>query len=226
MSLRRPVEIRQLSIEEIFRRQNNFSIPIFQREYKWTIDKGLEDFWLDLTQHYENKERTEYHFGPIMVINETEGDPHYRVVDGQQRLTSTLLFFIVIRDFYLELGDEEKVKDIEELIYFVDDDDQQVKRIELSQVNSAFWNNHILNKNTLKSKMVAFKDKKIARRDKQLSVAYQYFGKRIQEWSQRGIYENQAMEIEKLLNHFTEHFTLAMNIISDARRAFKMLKDQ
>ena len=94
---RKSVDIDQYPMKDIFDGADRYIVPLFQREYKWTEEKGLMDFWDDLTQHYnsETERKTQYHFGPIMLINENEAVKDFRVVDGQQRLTTSLLLLII-----------------------------------------------------------------------------------------------------------------------------------
>ena len=52
---RKSVDIEQQTLEYLFSEENYFIVPLFQREYKWTEEEGLEDFWNDLIQHYNDE---------------------------------------------------------------------------------------------------------------------------------------------------------------------------
>ena len=89
----------------------SFFIPPFQRAYAWgrpEIERFFNDIKrivhseLDPNQH----DKLEHFFGTLVIKEEKSGFANKSVVvDGQQRLTTTLLFLIALRD--LET-DEEK----------------------------------------------------------------------------------------------------------------------
>ena len=81
-----------------------FHVPIYQRSYTWSpdihIDKLLDDI-LGFGEEYRNNSRAEYYIGNIIVKNQTRGLITERVViDGQQRITTTILILCAIRDIY------------------------------------------------------------------------------------------------------------------------------
>lgn len=77
--------------------KNQYVIPMYQREYTWT-EKNVHDFVRDIEQR--NK-----FLGNIML---EEKEDFYEVVDGQQRLTTTIL---ILTDIYnrLKSGDKETI---------------------------------------------------------------------------------------------------------------------
>ncbi len=84
-----------------------FFIPPYQRNYEWT-DEQCEVFLTDILKTYElnsSGKRSEHFFGSITYF-ETEhvfGQPSKLVlIDGQQRITTTMLFLVALRDI---LGD-------------------------------------------------------------------------------------------------------------------------
>ena len=82
----------------------SFFIPPFQRAYAWgkpEIERFFNDVLriinseLDSTQH----DKLEHFFGTLVIKEEKAGFANKSiVVDGQQRLTTTLLFLIALRD--------------------------------------------------------------------------------------------------------------------------------
>jgi len=71
--------------EFIFRTDGYFQIPDFQRPYTWA-NYQIDTFLSDLEKVAKNK-RTHY-FGTIVFIREND---HSVIIDGQQRLTTSLL---------------------------------------------------------------------------------------------------------------------------------------
>ncbi|MFH8107877.1 MAG: DUF262 domain-containing protein, partial [Candidatus Aenigmatarchaeota archaeon] len=76
-------------IEELLRSRIIYSVPLFQRSYAWG-DKEINDFLEDLRNIYENREE-EYFFGS-MVFAPHEDRGKIKILDGQQRLATILLF--------------------------------------------------------------------------------------------------------------------------------------
>ena len=82
-----------------------YKIPRFQRPYSWKSET-LEEFWIDILNSDKN-----YFIGSLVFF--IDGDPTkqlFGLVDGQQRLTTTAIFFAVIRDIadsneFIELAD-------------------------------------------------------------------------------------------------------------------------
>lgn len=81
-----------------------FFIPPYQRNYEWTVDQ-CEVFLNDIVRTYEvNRTRKQYteHFLGSVTYFQTEtpfGQPRRLVlIDGQQRVTTTMLFLIAVRD--------------------------------------------------------------------------------------------------------------------------------
>ncbi|HEA3126373.1 DUF262 domain-containing protein [Aeromonas veronii] len=103
------------SISKIFT-ERLLRIPDYQRGYAWT-DKQLKDFWSDISQiekghnHYvgvltlENVEKSKYSNwnDDAWIIESKHYEPHY-IVDGQQRLTTTIILIQCILDV---IGDKE-----------------------------------------------------------------------------------------------------------------------
>jgi uncharacterized protein with ParB-like and HNH nuclease domain len=71
--------------EFIFRTDGYFQIPDFQRPYTWDTHQ-IETFWSDLEKVAARK--NSHYFGTIVLVREND---HSVVIDGQQRLTTSLL---------------------------------------------------------------------------------------------------------------------------------------
>ncbi len=83
-----------------------FHIPIYQRTYTWEakvqVEKLLDDI-LEFSREYKESSKAEYYIGNIIVKNQVRAFQQERVViDGQQRITTTILILCAIRDVYLK----------------------------------------------------------------------------------------------------------------------------
>ncbi|GAB1430123.1 DUF262 and DUF1524 domain-containing protein [Ignavibacteria bacterium] len=82
----------------------SFFIPPFQRAYAWgkpEIERYFSDVSRIIESHLDSKQhdKLEHFFGTIVIKEEKAGFANKSVVvDGQQRLTTTLIFLIALRD--------------------------------------------------------------------------------------------------------------------------------
>lgn len=87
-----------------------YSIPDYQRPYEWTAE-NVEDFWTDLTKAFERKEDG-YFLDKLILVNRGDGKD-FEVVDGRQRLTTTMILLAVLRDFFFEHDLPERANEIQ-----------------------------------------------------------------------------------------------------------------
>lgn len=113
-------------IEEIFSGRNSYEVPVFQRDFSWA-EKQYEDFINDIVKSIDLKfdkdsnkivystDVTDYFFGTILLVgDETKPDVNipYKVIDGQQRLTTMTLFLSSIKSIIDEHNKEKEISDI------------------------------------------------------------------------------------------------------------------
>ncbi|MBU1001931.1 MAG: DUF262 domain-containing HNH endonuclease family protein [Proteobacteria bacterium] len=84
-----------------------FQIPTYQRTYTWEAKKHVEKLINDIIEfgrEYDENTKSEYYIGNIIVKNRTRAFQDERVIiDGQQRITTTILVLCAIRDIYLNI---------------------------------------------------------------------------------------------------------------------------
>lgn len=88
-------------------RDKHLFVPINQRDYSWKdehVRDLYDDIGLAITNHAE-----EYFLGSIVVITQQK-DARLMVVDGQQRLATSLILLAAIRDFLDAINPEEARK--------------------------------------------------------------------------------------------------------------------
>lgn len=114
----------------------SFFIPPFQRAYAWgrpEIERYFSDVIRIINSELDSKQndKLEHFFGTIVIRNEESGfSTKSIVVDGQQRLTTTLLFLIALRD----LQDDETVKKHIQDNYLTNSSSSFQDKIKLKQV--------------------------------------------------------------------------------------------
>ena len=172
-----------------------FFIPPYQRNYEWTDDQ-CNVFLEDVKKTYElnkNGNKTEHFFGSITFFKTLTafGQPDKLVlIDGQQRITTTMLFLMALRDI---VGDTtiEKTIDSNYLRNNNIQDDTEYK-IKLKQVETD-W---IVYKNLIINEEISVKEKASA-----VYRNYQFFINKLNLLKRKGI-ELGAL-IEKGLSKFS-----------------------
>lgn len=81
-----------------------FTLPRYQRSYAWN-EKHIEDFTDDL-EYLINSEDQEHYMDSLIIYTEDK-DSIYKIVDGQQRVTTLMLLFACFRDEILKYKHEE-----------------------------------------------------------------------------------------------------------------------
>ncbi len=91
------------SIKLLFNSGSQFSIPRFQREYSWdkkNYQEFIDDMLNCLTLENNELKNTSYFLGTMLFIGDfvdkNRVDKYIHVVDGQQRLTTFLIFLKVL----------------------------------------------------------------------------------------------------------------------------------
>lgn len=102
---------------------NKISVPTYQRAYSWETPSASKDdrirsqtdvFVSDLENHNNSKTETPYYFGHFLF--EKNKDSDFYVIDGQQRLTTIVIFLSAL---FAKLKELKKLTEEEELLYKV-----------------------------------------------------------------------------------------------------------
>lgn len=106
-----PFKPLSLSIRELFGNADSlYKIPQYQRPYKWE-DEQIDKLWDDVYDAFESDE-SNYFLGSIVTAKPRGGDSGYLdVVDGQQRLTTLMILFCVVRDLYPNINKDASGED-------------------------------------------------------------------------------------------------------------------
>ena len=93
----------------------SFFIPPFQRAYAWgktEIERYFSDVLriIDSELNTNQHDKLEHFFGTVVIKEEKAGFANKSiVVDGQQRLTTTLVFLIALRDLETDTANQEYI---------------------------------------------------------------------------------------------------------------------
>lgn len=94
-----------------------YVVPHNQREYSWRVKEEIPRFWEDLLETI-NRDRKEgvsvanpvgHYMGAVVVIGGDQGGAtdRHKIIDGQQRITTTTCLARVLLEFVDQLGDHE-----------------------------------------------------------------------------------------------------------------------
>lgn len=179
------------SLDEVLDRRTRYKIPLYQRDYSWG-DVEIEAFLDDLFTIAESDE--EHFFGTIVLSKDSPGEvntPEEKVrfvIDGQQRLTTSLLFLAVLRHQFEELAATKPIihrflVKLDELLHLGDGDaEMQIPRLYANRTNQVFMQS-ILTHRTLKYEDVLREYRALGKENrpssKRILSAYQYIQKNV-----------------------------------------------
>ena len=90
------------TVKEIFDGTRIFNVPIYQRAYSWEVEDNLKDFLADIVN--QHPDRT-YFLGSFLFHIQGQRNEFtvIDIVDGQQRLTTFLIFInVLIRNLLMK----------------------------------------------------------------------------------------------------------------------------
>ena len=105
------------TIKNILENYKSFYIPSYQRGYKWD-SRQVKDLLQDIMEFAQSKKNDNefYCLQPLVVFPEKiENKVRYRVIDGQQRLTTIYIILKFLKNSsekFKEIIKDEKYKDI------------------------------------------------------------------------------------------------------------------
>ena len=87
------------------------AVPVYQRSFSWAQSQ-VEDFWNDLIGAFR-QDQAEYFIGNLVLSREGAEGSAVAIIDGQQRLATTVLLLAAIRDEHLARGDDAVAESID-----------------------------------------------------------------------------------------------------------------
>jgi len=99
MSNLEEIKIDLRGIASILKDKNSF-VPKYQRSYAWKEENAMNLFQ-DIGTAINNG-ASEYFLGSVVISEKEEGRPE--IVDGQQRLATTMIILAAMRDYFYQIG--------------------------------------------------------------------------------------------------------------------------
>lgn len=98
----RSVETNLQSLEDQLKQFDRILIPQYQRSYDWG-ENEVATFWDDIRESML-QDRESYFIGPI--VTKLSGEKEIELIDGQQRITTSLLILSAVRRIFIEEFDK------------------------------------------------------------------------------------------------------------------------
>lgn len=155
----------QRTISSLFDGRKIFHIPKYQRAYAWG-EKQLSDFVDDFENQDVNKD---YFFGTILFQQKERVDnfEHIDIVDGQQRITTLIIFMKMLLDHLKSQGDDVEILE-ETYIQYKDE-----YKLKVLPHDNDFFHSYILQDNNVAKTVIRTTSQK------KLLDAKTYLGKRL-----------------------------------------------
>ncbi len=99
-----------MGIGRLLKEGGRFFIPHHQRDYSWTEDE-LDQFFKDIADA-QTSDQSEYFIGLMVFM--PEGEREFTILDGQQRLATTIIILAAIRSWLRArdfIADAEQIQD-------------------------------------------------------------------------------------------------------------------
>ena len=96
------VDAHTQGIGEFIQHRRFFCVPDHQRDYAWT-DEEVEQFLNDVIGAIQESEQ-DYFLGLLVVVQPAEDSGPWEILDGQQRLATTIMVYAAIREWLYSAG--------------------------------------------------------------------------------------------------------------------------
>jgi hypothetical protein len=93
-------KIETFNIESLFKSEDLYSIPIYQRNYAWE-SKEIEQLILDVVDYAKSHNDKNYYIGTLVVYEDDKNN--WSTIDGQQRLTTLNILTSVLKNEFKAL---------------------------------------------------------------------------------------------------------------------------
>ncbi|MFG3620824.1 DUF262 domain-containing protein [Nocardia sp. NPDC047654] len=106
-------------------------VPRFQRRYSWQ-NEHVAEYWSDIERARSAREA--YFMGTVVLASDATGETRKLIIDGQQRITTTALLFVAIRDRLYQLDQPRAAQSVEDthLSDYVLTEEQTVPKLVLN----------------------------------------------------------------------------------------------
>ena len=201
------MDLEKATVSTLFGLNQQFEIPLFQRQYVWDEEYHWKPLWEDLEDVSQRKLLLEpgkqfVHFTGTIVVKQRSAFPgnlpKFEIIDGQQRLTTFQIILCVIRDICESNGYDDLAKDTRG--YILNDKRLSNQDDKYKLIPGA------LNRESFMSLI----DERISDSQGQIRKAYDYFKPVIEAYV-----EGDQEKVKLLFNSLLDSFSLVQILIND-----------
>lgn len=120
------------TVYDLFSINKKYVVPRFQREFSWGEDEVTE-LWKDLVSNISTKDsklkNQEYFIGSLVLVGEDKST-EFKIVDGQQRLTTIMMLLSALVDSFNEINRDDLAKGLYSFIEGRDVSNKQFFKLE------------------------------------------------------------------------------------------------
>jgi uncharacterized protein with ParB-like and HNH nuclease domain len=226
------------SLRNLFDGSRQIEVPDFQRNYAWEADQ-VDAFLKDIFEVTKSGE--EHFFGPVVLLEDSPNK--YELIDGQQRVTTAIVFLCLIRDFLANLDDTlihvgtatQDIKSMVDSVLYSSDLTKQ-RFTPNYQIRSVFRSHILAHPKDSQRKYLTSKGAKMTDKErtatKALRAAYFRLDRALKKWIRESAGSDQVeqkKQIHKLINALTTSMELlSITVFSqdDAYVLFETLNDR
>ena len=199
-------------------------IPEYQRGYSWE-ETQLDDFWLDLEQIYEENTHDEHFLGQVVIHKNKEDGKRY-IIDGQQRISTTIIFLDILRTKFKEIAESTNNNDAND-----DSEDINAKYIgriseskreqylSMGGVDKEFFFEYIQKRGAIDYTDKKFDKKKLKLSNYNIFYASKFFSGKVNEFLKNNK-SNQYKALNKLYQALINQFILMTVETDDINEAY------
>jgi hypothetical protein len=206
-----------LSNEKLF-------IPEYQRGYSWE-EPQLDDFWIDLVEIYEGNTRDEHFLGQVVIHKNKEDGKRY-IIDGQQRISTTIILLDILRTKFKELADStnnndanDDAEDINTKCIGRVTESKKEQYLSMGGVDKEFFINYIQTRGPIDYSDRKFEKKRLRPSNYNIFYASKFFDDKVSKFITKKA-PNEYIELNKLYQCLINQFILMTVETDDINEAY------
>ena len=199
-------------------------IPEYQRGYSWE-ETQLDDFWIDLIEIYQEKTRDEHFLGQVVIHKNKEDGKRY-IIDGQQRISTTIILLDILRTKFKEIADStnnndanDDVEDINTKYIGRVSESKKEQYLSMGGVDKEFFINYIQARGPIDYSDRKFEKKRLRPSNYNIFYASKFFEDKVSKFITKKS-PNEYIELNKLYQCLINQFILMTVETDDINEAY------
>ena len=199
-------------------------IPEYQRGYSWE-ETQLDDFWIDLIEIYQEKTRDEHFLGQVVIHKNKEDGKRY-IIDGQQRISTTIILLDILRTKFKEIADStnnndanDDAEDINTKYIGRVSESKKEQYLSMGGIDKEFFINYIQARGPIDYSDRKFEKKRLRPSNYNIFYASKFFEDKVSKFITKKS-PNEYIELNKLYQCLINQFILMTVETDDINEAY------